>query len=410
MTASNGHTYGVALLSADGATPIAAVAEEQAWDTGVKALGAIAVPEAGNYVVKLTNATQWSEAVLNSITFAEAAPALENGFYLVGSINDWTPAAEYHLVGNPDNPAEFMVSATLAEGDEIKVCNLVDNTPTAWYPAGDNYVVDAAHAGEKTIYFQPDYKADWADFGGFFYIAPNEEPQPAEDGIWKVTEETAVAAGTVYVDNSLANLQAAYGTTLKTNARTIAGEEFTHAIQVRVDAWPTAENLNGTEKSGSTSLILTANEDIEITLYYNRQVVGEGGTENDNKDIWVYDQADLSVLTGVFTIDQILEGNNYLNATKKLSLLKDHVYTICAKGTTIQLHGIAYQVPGEPEPQPVEHTYTVAGDNTDLFGTAWTPSVEANDMALAEGLYTWEKTELTLAAGNIEFKVCEDHA
>ena len=31
-------------------------------------------------------------------------------------------------------------------------------------------------------------------------------------------------------------------------------------------------------------------------------------------------------------------------------------------------------------------------------------------MVLVEGLYTWEKENLTLAAGNIEFKVCEDHA
>ena len=69
FTASNGHTYGVTLLSADGQTEIGAVAEAQSWDTGVKELGAITVPAAGKYIVKLTNATQWSEAVLNSITF-----------------------------------------------------------------------------------------------------------------------------------------------------------------------------------------------------------------------------------------------------------------------------------------------------------------------------------------------------
>ena len=71
MTATNGHNYGVALLSADGQTQIGAVNEGgQKSDTGVKELGAIAVPAAGSYKVKLTNATQWSEAVLNSITFA----------------------------------------------------------------------------------------------------------------------------------------------------------------------------------------------------------------------------------------------------------------------------------------------------------------------------------------------------
>ena len=63
-----------------------------------------------------------------------------------------------------------------------------------------------------------------------------------------------------------------------------------------------------------------------------------------------------------------------------------------------------------PGDAPVEHTYTVAGDNVDLFGTAWTPGNEDNDMVLVEGLYTWEKTEQTLPVGNVAFKVCEDHA
>lgn len=107
--------------------------------------------------------------------WAPAAPALENGFYLVGTINNWTPAAEYHLVANPDNAAEFMVTATLAEGDGIKICNVANDNITAWYPdgTGNEYVVDAAHAGEKTIYFQPDYKADWAAFGGYMWIDAN---------------------------------------------------------------------------------------------------------------------------------------------------------------------------------------------------------------------------------------------
>ena len=59
----------------------------------------------------------------------------------------------------------------------------------------------------------------------------------------------------------------------------------------------------------------------------------------------------------------------------------------------------------------VEHTYTVAGDNATAFGTAWDPENAANDMVKQEdGTYKWEKAELTLAAGTVQFKVCEDHA
>lgn len=60
---------------------------------------------------------------------------------------------------------------------------------------------------------------------------------------------------------------------------------------------------------------------------------------------------------------------------------------------------------------PTEHTYTVAGNLADAFGTAWDPTNEANDMVKQEdGTYKWEKAELTLAAGTVQFKVCEDHA
>lgn len=72
---------------------------------------------------------------------------------------------------------------------------------------------------------------------------------------------------------------------------------------------------------------------------------------------------------------------------------------------SLNFYSFAFQVPVAPEP-----TYTVAGSSTAAFGTAWDPANAANDMELVEGLYTWKKEELKLAAGNIEFKVCEDHA
>ncbi len=64
-------------------------------------------------------------------------------------------------------------------------------------------------------------------------------------------------------------------------------------------------------------------------------------------------------------------------------------------------------------PPTPEHTYTVAGAPATLFGTAWAPANEANDMKPITGskyLYAWEKDSVALTAGDIEFKVCEDHA
>ena len=88
MTASNGHTYGVELIGEDEETIYGAVAEAQSWDTGVKELGAITVPAAGNYIVHLTNATQWSEAVMNSITFA-APEVILPYMAIIGEMNGW---------------------------------------------------------------------------------------------------------------------------------------------------------------------------------------------------------------------------------------------------------------------------------------------------------------------------------
>lgn len=160
MDASNGHTYGVALLSEDGETEIGAVAEAQAWDSGVKELGAIAVPAAGSYKVKLTNATKWSEAVLNSITFAVPAPA--HTYTVAGGNTDlfgtsWDPTNEANdMVLQDDNTYKWeMTDITLAAGTiEFKVCE--DHAWTNCWPA-QNYQLAITESGIYTIqiYYNP---------------------------------------------------------------------------------------------------------------------------------------------------------------------------------------------------------------------------------------------------------------
>ena len=108
-------------------------------------------------------------------------PTLADGFYLIGRINGvdgWDVAAlkaENKFAPNLENPSEFMLNVTLAENDEIQVVNVLNDIITAWYPSGEsnNYVVDANHAGAKTIYFRPDNQGgeDW--WHGCIYVAPN---------------------------------------------------------------------------------------------------------------------------------------------------------------------------------------------------------------------------------------------
>ena len=161
-------------------------------DWGAKTVD-LTLPTDGKNLFTITNETaSWGAPGCNGEWSKYAAsepvtPTLENGFYLIGKINGvegWSAAdlsADRKFAANPENPAEFVVSATLAVGDEIKVVNVVNDAITAWYPAEGNYVVDAAHAGEnKDIYFQETYKAEWAAFGGYCWMGANEEPQVEE--------------------------------------------------------------------------------------------------------------------------------------------------------------------------------------------------------------------------------------
>lgn len=111
---------------------------------------------------------------------APAAP-LEDGFYLIGQKGWDISALDASLKFELNSGEEYKLTATLAEGDKIKVVKVAGNIISTWYPDGlDNeYTVDAAHAGtDKDIYFQETYKADWAEFGGYFWTGENTTPTP----------------------------------------------------------------------------------------------------------------------------------------------------------------------------------------------------------------------------------------
>ncbi|MBR4905327.1 MAG: hypothetical protein IKZ44_00555 [Clostridia bacterium] len=106
--------------------------------------------------------------------FGEPEPeTLEDGFYLIGP--DWAVDdidATQKFGANVNAGGEYILAATLAEGDQIKVVKVENGAITAWYPDGLNnqYTVDAAHAGSVNIYFREIYNNDWSVFGGYFYI------------------------------------------------------------------------------------------------------------------------------------------------------------------------------------------------------------------------------------------------
>ena len=201
ITASNGHTYGVALLSADGASEIGAVAETQAWDTGVKELGAITVPAAGNYMVKLTNATQWSEAVLNSITFAGVAPEVK--YYLK---NNWDAASDWtwkEMTKIEDD--NYQLKAVFG-GTGVNVNTADSDEGSDWYPienisAFDVNVEQTTLKAKDTVVFvyTPSEKSLAA-----IVVGPYVEPSGVEH-TYTVAGSSAVAFGTAWDPTNAAN-------------------------------------------------------------------------------------------------------------------------------------------------------------------------------------------------------------
>lgn len=92
-------------------------------------------------------------------------------YYLVGSMTDWAAQEEYKFTASESVEGEYILNTTLEAGCAIKVVGISEIKET-WYPGGfdSEYVVDASHAGETTVYFRPAGNPEWAAFGGYFYM------------------------------------------------------------------------------------------------------------------------------------------------------------------------------------------------------------------------------------------------
>ena len=81
------------------------------------------------------------------------------------------------------------------------------------------------------------------------------------------------------------------------------------------------------------------------------------------------------------------------------------VYTFTWDATNHKL-SVAYPT----EEVVVEYTYTIVGSSAALFGNTWDPSCTANDMTKDGATYTLTKTNITLAVGDVLYKVVREHA
>lgn len=177
---------------------------------------------------------------------------------------------------------------------------------------------------------------------------------------WKVTEDTPVTANTTLFDDDALTLKTVFATTLTNYSYAYGGEQFTKSIQVRVDQTPDRivsgkrVVVTGTEKEGSTPLILTAKQDVTVMLYYRRQAGGSLYDDSDGKNLRVWEQrAKEEVQEGEDSVILISssqyvysDDGDYGYVAKQINVEAGKTYTIAQRGTTIQFLGLSYAVPG----------------------------------------------------------------
>ena len=80
---------------------------------------------------------------------------------------------------NPEAEGEYMLDVTLAEGDELKGVIVAFGQIVQWVgnpkDGGNNFKVDAEHAGDVTIYLNPAGRSDWE--WTYIYIEVHAQPE-----------------------------------------------------------------------------------------------------------------------------------------------------------------------------------------------------------------------------------------
>ena len=125
--------------------------------------------------------------------FTPYVPTLANGYYLMGVVNGaaatWTIAdlsSNRLLVVNPGNASEYIITTTLAEGDELQIVEVRHDAITNWYPGGvgKNYIIGEGFGGLKTIYFNSKGEGGDGWHYGYIYIGSAIYARAAENTNW----------------------------------------------------------------------------------------------------------------------------------------------------------------------------------------------------------------------------------
>ena len=177
-----------------------------------------------------------------------------------------------------------------------------------------------------------------------------------------------LAAGNL-IDDDIVNIKTVYSAKYSNYGKEFLGNKFTGTVQLgRVKSAPTEENLNGTEESGHSPIIITPKQDCKVVMFVRRQGIEQntsdkddvenniitrthhiGMSPNDGKSVRAVAHSDINSI-----LDQNLvfgaygntsaTGNDYLFCAIEWDLKAGETYTLYALGTAIQMQGIGYYV------------------------------------------------------------------
>lgn len=193
----------------------------------------------------------------------------------------------------------------------------------------------------------------------------------------------------------------------------ISGATFISTTPVEFDKWVVAGSsaaLNGKSWDRSaTENLMSTTDGKNYTLVVTDAVLEKNTTYECKavKQPTVAEPTDDDYIWRPYNNVQFTTGEN---ETGKYTV----TYTFVAPDNIETEEGqltVALERTGDAE--VAEKTYTVAGSSTALFGTAWDVTNEANDMVAnpaVENEYVFTKENVGLEAGNILYKVVENHA
>ncbi|MBR6550287.1 MAG: hypothetical protein IKT71_03700, partial [Paludibacteraceae bacterium] len=350
----------------------------------------VAVPQDGNQTLKITTSGIYditfvldvtAKKLTATATLKQAAVVIPT-VVIAGDMNSWNQTKDKFTMAADSLTATFkttlavknygfkMIVGGAWHSDGKTVTRAANSTKFTGANSNTNSTLKADIAGEYLFTWEYATKT----------LTVTYPALPVKYNVTVTAENGTVTGAGEYEEGKTATL----------TATAAEGYEFVN--------WTVGEEVVSTENPYSfvvtADIALVANFEKIPATKYNVTVTAENGTVEGAGE---YEEGAEATLTATPA-----EGYEFVNWTVGDSIVStENPYSFVV---TADVALVANFKAVEPE------IWTVAGAPASIFGTEWDPANTANNMTLqADGTYKWEKTDLTLAASHIQFKIAKNN-